>query len=150
MWKNKQPKICNIYLRRGNHVIIIKKIELYPNIGKRQGRWPSTIESTILTVLIFTLKKDRKREVIAPLQQLNQAWCVLGHFFSQLVQVLGSSTRDVLVSIDIILWLTRTLSWLNRRRHVGQFRIKRGWFGFHFFKTIVNGSVLMCLFYNTC
>jgi hypothetical protein len=59
--------------------------------------------------LVFTLQMDRKREVIATLQQLNQPWCVLGHFFSQLIQLFGSPSRDVLGSIDIILWLTRTL-----------------------------------------
>ena len=67
---------------------------------------------------------DRKREVITTFQQLNHLRSVIWHFFSWLIQLFGSPSRNVLRSIDIILWITRNLYWLDRRRWVGQFRIK--------------------------
>ena len=82
MWKDKQLKIGNIYVRLGNHITITTKGKLCSNIKHMHGRWPTTIQSTIARSLVFTLHMDRNREVITTFQKLNRFRCVLGHFFS--------------------------------------------------------------------
>ena len=51
-----------------------------------------------------------KGEIIATLQQLDGPRCVLGQFFSQLMQIFGYSIKCVLGGIHIILWINRTFN----------------------------------------
>ena len=72
---------------------------------------------------------------------------VLGHFFSQVIQLFGSPSRDISSSIDIRIWIAKNISWLNKRRLVAQFKMKHGWLGFQLFKRRENASVSMWLLY---
>ena len=118
MWTNKKPKNCSIYIRLGNHKNITTKGNFGSNIGNISRRRPNAMHSMVVTSLIFTLQIHKKREGIATLQQLEWPWFLLKKFWSQLIQLVVSPSRDVLGGIDIRHWITRNFSWLNKIRGV--------------------------------